>query len=144
MTENIRLAKSLFNETWDLIDKPDRTDEDNITMLHKAHTSCFLWREANNPVNNARGEWQVSRVYSLLGMGEPALLHGRYSLSLCLDNGIHGLDLAFGYEAVARACHTLGNTESAAANKALGLAACALILEQDDREYALASFADIE
>lgn len=144
MTDNISLARSLFNETWDLIDKPNRTDEDNIAMLHKAHTSCFLWREANNPVNNARGEWQVSRVYSLLGMGEPALLHGRYSLSLCLENSIGGFDLAFGYEAVARAYHTLGNTESAEANKALGLAACAQILEQDDREYALASFADIE
>ena len=42
MSENRDLAIQLFNETWDFIDKKDRTDEDNITMLHKAHTSCYL------------------------------------------------------------------------------------------------------
>ncbi|HWQ06248.1 MAG TPA: hypothetical protein VN453_03450 [Feifaniaceae bacterium] len=143
MIDPLSLAKTLFNETWDLIDKPDRTNEDNITMLHKAHASCFLWREANSPVNNARGEWQVSRVYSLLGMGQPALLHGKYSLSLCLENGIGGFDLAFGYEAVARAYRTLGDSAAAAENKALGLAACERIPEQDDRDYTLASFTDL-
>ncbi|MEN6338970.1 MAG: hypothetical protein ABFD03_02460 [Clostridiaceae bacterium] len=143
MIDPLSLAKTLFNETWDLIDKPDRTNEDNITMLHKAHASCFLWREANSPVNNARGEWQVSRVYSLLGMGQPALLHGKYSLSLCLENGIGGFDLAFGYEAVARAYRTLGDSAATAENKALGLAACERIPEQDDRDYTRASFMDL-
>ena len=30
MIDQLDLAKTLFNETWDLIDKPGRTDEDNI------------------------------------------------------------------------------------------------------------------
>lgn len=143
MPDWINLAKELFNETWDLIDKPDRTREEDALMLHKAHASCLLWRRANSPVNDARGEWQVSRVYSLLGMGEPALLHGAYSLKLCLENGIGGFDLAFGYEAVARAQKLLGLAGESAQNKALGLSACTAIAEKDDRDYALSNFEDI-
>ncbi len=143
MSDTLSLAKKLFNETWDLLDKTDRTAEDDIAMLHKAHTSCFLWREAESPVNNARGEWQASRVYSALGMGAPALLHGEYSLSLCLKNGVNGFDLAFGYEAVARAHHVLGDHEKAAAYKALGLAACADIADPGDRDYTLSNFGDL-
>ncbi|MDR3310424.1 MAG: hypothetical protein LBS90_03630 [Oscillospiraceae bacterium] len=127
--------KKLFNETWDLLDKTDRTDEDNITMLHKAHTSAYMWREANKPVNNARGEWQVSRVYSVLGFGQPALLHGLGSLGICEENGIGDFDLAFGYEAVARAYFTLGDVTRFEEYRAKGLAAAAEVREKDDREY---------
>lgn len=143
MSANLDLAIQLFNETWELIDKVDRTDKDNITMLHKAHTSCYLWREAKSPVNNARGEWQVSHVYSILGEGRLALLHATDSLSLCLENQIAGFDLAFGYEAVARAYRTLGDFARQEENKQLGLAACAAIADPEDRAFTLASFADL-
>ena len=143
MSANIDLAITLFNETWELIDKQNRTEAETITMLHKAHTSCYLWREANNPLNNARGEWQVSRVYSILGEGRLALLHGAYSLKLCLENSIDGFDLAFGYEAVARAQKLLGLAGESAQSKALGLAACTAIAGKDDRDYALSNFEDI-
>ena len=143
MSATLELAKKLFNETWDLIDKPDRTDADNIDMLHKAHVSCYLWREADNPLNDARGEWLVSRVYSLLGEGRLALLHGARSLAICLDNGIGDFDLAFGYEAVARAYSILGNSQLQDENKRLGLAACEKIADNGDRDYTLSNFADL-
>lgn len=143
MSDQLKLAISLFNETWALIDQKDRTDEETITMLHKAHTSCYLWREANNPVNNARGEWQVSHVYSLLREGRLALLHGKYSLDLCLNNGIGDFDLAFGYEAVARAYRVLGEDSLANEHKRLGLAASDAIADNEDRDYTLSSFSDL-
>ena len=143
MSENIDLAIKLFNETWNLIDKTNRTDAETITMLHKAHTSCYLWREANQPINNARGEWQVSRVYSILDEGALALQHGKQSLKICLDNGIGDFDLAFGYEAVARAYKALGKTVQQKENKQLGIAACDAIADNDDRDYTIGSFADL-
>lgn len=139
----IQEAKRLFNETWDLLDKADRTPGDDILMLHTAHTSCYLWRSADNPVNNARGEWQVSRVYSVLGMPQPALLHGQYSLDICLQNDIKGLDLAFGYEAVARAEALAGNQKAAAKAKEQGILACGDIQEADDKQHALSTLAEI-
>ena len=143
MSANIDLAIQLFNETWELIDKQNRTEAETVTMLHKAHTSCYLWREANKPLNNARGEWQVSRVYSILGEGRLALLHGAYSLALCLANGIGDFDLAFGYEAVARAYKALGDEALQEEHKQLGLAACESIADNDDRDYTLGNFADL-
>ena len=34
-----KTAVKLFNATWDLIDKKDRTIEDNDEMIHSAHSS---------------------------------------------------------------------------------------------------------
>ncbi len=143
MSANLDLAKTLFNETWDLIEKKNRTEAETIAMLHKAHTSCYLWREANSPLNSARGEWQVSHVYSILGEGRLALLHGAYSLSICLEHEIGDFDLAFGYEAVARAYKALGDEALQEEHKQLGLLACDAIADNDDRDYTLSNFADL-
>lgn len=143
MSANLNLAKALFNETWDLIDKKNRTEAETIAMLHKAHTSCYLWREAKNALNNARGEWQVSRVYSVIGEGRLALLHGAFSLALCLDNNIRDFDLAFGYEAIARAYKVLGDEALKEEHKQLGLIACESIADNGDREYTLSNFSDL-
>lgn len=117
------------------MDKGERTAQEDCDMLHKAHASCFLWKGAGNLVNDGRGEWQVSRVYSVLGYGAPALLHGQRSLDICLENGLGGFDLPFGYEAVARAYALLGEKEKAAEMKAKGLAACAAVENEGDRGY---------
>lgn len=129
-------AIKLFNETWDLLDKTDRTDDDKRLMLHKTHTSFYLWTLVGEMVNYARGEWQVSHVYAVLGEGDLALLHGQKSLDLCLEHGFKGLDLAFGYEAVARAYAVLGDIEQAKVHKDLGLKACETIDNKQDRDYA--------
>ena len=46
-------------------------------MIHAAHASRYHWGEVGDDVNLARGEWQCSRVYAVLGRGEPALWHAR-------------------------------------------------------------------
>ncbi|MBA3365103.1 MAG: hypothetical protein H0U03_04865, partial [Actinobacteria bacterium] len=62
--ERRQLAVDLFNFVWTLLEKADRTGEEDDTMLHAAHASRFHWGEVGAPVNLARGEWQVSRVYA--------------------------------------------------------------------------------
>jgi hypothetical protein len=131
-----QMAKELFNETWDLIDVRERSREQDCLMLHKAHASCYLWSLEGQMINNARGEWQVSHVYSVLSQGAAALLHAEYSLDICLKNNIAGLDLAFGYEAVARAYALLGKRELTEQYKQRALAACEHIEKQEDRDYA--------
>ncbi|MCL2592526.1 MAG: hypothetical protein FWD82_04090 [Defluviitaleaceae bacterium] len=128
-------AVKLFNETWDLIDLKERTREENAAMLHKAHTSRYLWGLIGEPKNFARGEWQVSRVYALLNMAEAALLHGEISLKIAIENNLEGLDLAFGYEAVARAKAILGDISGARENKAKGLEEAAKLEKEGDRKY---------
>lgn len=114
-----KMAKSLFNHTWDLIDKgADRTQADNDEMIHSVHASRYHWgvlvekkEEGAGPVNLARGEWQISRVYALLGLPESSLYHATRSLEICEENGIGDFDLSFAYEALARA-HSLINRDS--------------------------------
>jgi tetratricopeptide (TPR) repeat protein len=101
--DRLRLAAQLFNDVWSLLEKTERTPEEDDAMLHAAHASRYHWGEVGTIVNLVRGEWQCSRVYSMLGRAEPALHHARRCLELCDRGSIGDFDLAYAYEALARA-----------------------------------------
>jgi hypothetical protein len=136
-----KIAVDLFNYVWQLLNKPDRTIIDNDTMVHAAHASRYHWGEVGNAVNLARGEWQISRVYSVLERAEPALYHAQRCLDHCVQNSIGDFDLAFAYEALARAWHVAGQSDQVAYYLDLGRTAGGQIAEEDDREL---FFADLE
>ena len=98
-----RMAARFFNETWGLLDKPDRSPEDDLRMIHMTHASRMHWEFAGTAKNRNVGEWQISRVYSVLGMKEPALYHAQISLRIALENGLPAFLLAYSYEGMARA-----------------------------------------
>ena len=131
-----QLAKDLFNHTWTLLEKADRTPAEDDEMLHSAHASRYHWGGAGvgEPVNLARGEWQCSRVYAVLGRAEPALWHARRCLALNEAGGHADWDIASAYEAMARACLTAGDLAEMAAWKAKATAALDGIADPDDRE----------
>ena len=97
------MAVATFNATWDLMDKELRTAEENDMMVHSAHASRYHWGQVGGPTEFERGDWQVSRVYSLLGRGGDALHYARHCLDTCEEHDIGDLDLALAYEAMARA-----------------------------------------
>ena len=141
-----RLAADLFNQVWTLIETPDRTPEQTDAMIHAAHASRQHWSLASGagPENLARGEWQCSRVYSVLGRGEPALWHARRVLEICESNGIGDWDLAFAYEALARANTVAGDRKEADRYLVLARHASERIAEDDDRELLVSDLATIE
>ncbi len=128
-------AMKCFNATWDLIDRSDRTHDDDVNMIHMAHASRYHWGGVGTALEFTRGEWQISRVYSLLGMGESALFHAEEALKLCLDNGIGDFDLAFGYEAMARACSVLGKQDDKAAFIGKAKEAAKAIADEGNRRH---------
>jgi len=132
VSEERRRGVALFNATWELI--ISRDDDDR--MLHMAHASRFHWGEAPEcePENLARGEWLVSRVYALLGRAEPAIWHAQRCLDHCEQNGIGDWDLAYAYEALARA-HALAGNPEAAEWKGKARAAGDAIADSEDREH---------
>jgi hypothetical protein len=138
------LAVSLFNKVWDLIDLKDRSDEETELMINAAHASLYHWRQVGEPVNFSRGEWQVSRIYSLAGRADPALHHAANSLQICQKHGIGDFDLAFAYEALARAYFIEGNNSKFEESRELALAAAENINEKDDKEYFLNELASIK
>lgn len=132
-----RLAVELFNGTWDLMEKKDRSTEEDLKMIHMAHASCYHWSLAGEPVNQARGEWQISRVYALLSQGERALFHAKASLAYCEKEKIGDFDLAFAYEAVARAYGILNDVEQKDCYLLLARKASLEIDKEGDRDYFL-------
>lgn len=130
-----QMAIELFNLTWDLMEKPDRTPAETDRMINAAHASRYHWEIAGEAVNIARGEWQISRVYSVVGRVEPCLYHAERCLQVTLENDLVDFDLAFAYEAMARACHLSGDLMETAKFFTLGQEAGEKIKKEDDREY---------
>ena len=93
--------------------------------------------------NFARGEWQVSRVYSVLGRGEPALVHARLCLDTCVEHGIGDFDIAYAHEAMARAYRVLGNEAESSAHAEEARRAAAGIADPEDREHAMEDIAEL-
>jgi DNA-binding transcriptional MerR regulator len=130
-----RLAADLFNKTWTLMEKPERTAAEDDEMLHMAHASRHHWGEIEPGVRLARGEWQCSRVYAVLGRPEPALHHARRCLELCESEpaDLEEWDLPFAYEALARACSVAGDEAGMREWLARARATGEAITDEDDR-----------
>jgi len=97
-----KIAKQCFNNTWDLLEKKDRTGEDDKQMLLLTHTSRYHWGLIGDASNLAVGEWRVARVYAELKESDSSLLFAKSSLDLCLKNKLTDL-LSSAYEGMARA-----------------------------------------
>jgi hypothetical protein len=138
-----KLGADLFNDTWALLEQADRTAEDDARMIHMAHASAYHWLQVGAPENLARSHWQCSRVYSSVGRAEPALYHARFALDICERHGIGDFDLAYAYEALARAYALTADSAESARWLAKARAAAADIAEQEDRDLLLSDLATI-
>ena len=86
-----KLSADCFNRAWELLDKKERTAEENERMISLAHASPAHWRmrEDCTDRNLSVGYWQLSRVYAVLGQGNNAECYG----GLCLR--VSGQDRRF-------------------------------------------------
>jgi hypothetical protein len=73
-------------------------------------------------------------VYCVLQRGEPAQYHARRCLEVCQQHGIGDWDLAFAYEALARASAVAGDARGRDGYLADARAAGEAIKDPEDRE----------
>lgn len=138
-----RLAAALYNRTWTFLEMADRTPAQTDEMIHTAHASRYHWGTVGDAPNLARGEWLCSRVYAVLGRGEPALWHARRCVAINEEAGIADWDIAGAYEAMARASAVAGDLPAARSWADKAQEACAAIAEDDDRETIAADIASL-
>lgn len=145
VTDERLLGAQLFNQTWRLMEQGNRTRDDDDRMIHTAHASRYHWGQAASatPAHLARGEWQISRVYCVLGRAEPALHHAKRVLDICLEHGIGDWDLAFAYEAMARASAVAADMDAARGYTDKALAAVEDVDEDEDRDLVLSDLETI-
>ncbi len=138
-----KLAVDCFNSTWGLLDKKDRTPEDDADLIHTAHASRYHWGQIGTPLEFQRGEWQISRVYSVLSHGEAALYHAKICHDICTKNGIDDFDMAFACEAMARAHSVLGNNIKKDIFIEMTKSASEKIADPGNKEYLLGELGSI-
>jgi len=139
-------AVALFNGVWQMLDVEGRAPEQDDQMVHAAHASRWHWSQAGELGGDqqlAVGEWQCSRVYSVLGRGEPALHHARACLAICEEAGLGDWVVAAAYEALARASAVAGDLGEAHAWLARARTATAAIADPKDREVIDADLAGL-
>lgn len=137
--EHRRLGVELYNGTWELIERQDRTPQEDDEMLDRAHASAYHWLHAvgTTAANRARSQWLCSRVHAVAGQSEGALHHGRRCLALVEENGgeMEDWDLAAAHEALARAHLAAGDKGEARRHFELARAETAAIANEHDREH---------
>jgi len=135
-------ARQFNGQAWDLLEKIDRTPADNELMIHSAHASCRHWLEAGTGAHHQRGEWLISRVYAVLGLGEAALRHANRCLKLTETHAdlLADFDRAFAYECMARAHATAGNAEDAKTYIDLAGQAGQSIADREDKKIFIDDF----
>lgn len=139
------LGINLFNHVWTLLDKPQRTTDDDFEMIHAAHASLWHWSRpgVGQPVNRVRGEWQISRAYAAARRPEPAMTHARRCLALCEAHGITNFDLAFAHEAIARAAALAGDAPQRDDHLQRARTCAETIADPEDRAHLLAQLETI-
>ncbi|UCF70563.1 MAG: hypothetical protein JSW49_10260 [candidate division WOR-3 bacterium] len=136
-----RFAVGCNNRVWSLLAKETRSDEESEEMVHAAHASYYHWSKIGEPVNFQRGEWLISHVYAVLERSEQALHHAVKCLTLTEAHKFMDFDLAYAYEAMARAYAAAHSTTEAKKYLDLARKAGESIKREEDRKI---FFSDLE
>lgn len=134
------LAKQVNGEVWALLDKPDRTVEEDERLVLAAHASAYHWLLVGSAVHHQRGEWMLAHVHTVLSVEAPARHHARRCLALTetFAAEMKDFDVAYAYEAVARAAALGEDSDSARRYLQLAEAQGARIADEEDRTIFLA------
>ncbi len=119
---------------WSLLTKEDRTEQENDVMINAAHASRLHWGYIGTKLNTQRGEWLIARVYAVLNRPEPSLYHAFKCMKITEAENIQGFDLAYAYEAMARAYSAAGEQTKAQEFIKLATEAGEKIEKAEDKE----------
>ena len=130
-------AASCFNQAWDLIDKKERTPEEDEQMIRLSQASLWHWTQRVDCTarNLSVGYWQAARVYALAGRVEEAQRYGQ----LCLDNSKDEVPfyLGYAYESLARAEALAGDQAQAKAYLEMARAEAEKVSDNEARQMLL-------
>jgi tetratricopeptide (TPR) repeat protein len=105
------------NSIWELLESTDRSPSDDEELLRRAYASAYHWQRARGraPENEARALYMLAKAHLAVGDAPAALRYADLCAGECAQHGLVDFDLAYAYEARARALRALGRTDEAAA-----------------------------
>lgn len=130
-------AVELNNNTWDWLEAGDYSQPNAERMVYVAHASCHHWLQVGEPANHARAECLVANAHAAVGEGDSALRHARRCLELTNDhrNALADFDVAFAYDALARAHAAAGDSEAGSAARSQAQEAVEKVADSGDQEF---------
>ncbi len=137
------MAVSMFNHTWDLLDAGVRTPEADRELLASAYASYAHWRRIGEPKNHSVSDWQVSRVWAVLGDSARAEEHGAEALRIAQEHGLDPFYVAYGHEALARASVLGGDAPGRDAHLSAAEALLADIADDDSADLVRSDLEEI-
>lgn len=132
-----------FNKAWDLLEKADRTPDDERLMVALSQASIYHWlqRADCNKQHLSVGYWQASRVQALLGNATEAVRLAELCLSYSGD--LKPFYLGYAHEALARAYGLAANTKDCARHLDLAQEYAANIAEKAEQELLVADLKQV-
>lgn len=137
------LAANYFNRVWQLIENTDRTEAEELEMIHSAHASRQLWQEVGGPEQWAIGEWQCARVYCEVGFPESAIFHAQACLELVETNDLPVWMHASTFEVLARSYWAAEDLDLAKLARGRALQLLPKIEDDKNRELISAQVAEL-
>ncbi len=133
-------AKKINGEVWALLEKAERTPDEDEIMILAAHASAYHWLHGGTRVHEQRSEWMMAHVYTVLGRDEPALHHARRCMQLTERYApeIKDFDRGYAHEALARANALTGQSDQASRERRIAEELGAQIQDAEDRQIFLA------
>lgn len=135
-------AKRFNGRVWQLLEKNDRTPDENEEMIYAAYASLYHWRQVGSEVHHQRGEWMLAHVYTVLGECDLATKHAKRCLELTgqFRDQMNDFDIAYGFEGIARASALCGDRETSVRYLELGRMAGEAISGAEDKEIFMGDF----
>jgi tetratricopeptide (TPR) repeat protein len=129
-------AKQFNGKAWELLDKRERSQEENELLIDYAHASLAHWRAAGTGMHLQRGVWMLARVNTVLGNSQLATQYAQRCLELTEQHKelLADFDFAFAYESMARTQALAGNRAEALKYWDMADKAGAAILDEEDRQ----------
>jgi hypothetical protein len=127
-------AANCFNGVWELLDKQDRSEEDNMRMLAMAQASLYHWFERADctPQKLSIGYWLLSRVHATLGNVAAAKSYGE--LCLRYSESEPPFYLGYAHEALARVANVAGDPATLAIHLELAQRYASQVNDEKDRK----------
>ena len=137
-------SATCFNMAWELIEKTDRTAEEDERMIRLSQASLWHWTQRPDCTNKnlSIGYWQASRIYALLDQADNALRYAQICLEVSREE--EPFCLGYAYEALARAESIAGRREKTEEYLAEARRLAVAISNSEDKQLLLNDLQAIE
>ncbi|NND03655.1 MAG: hypothetical protein HKN91_12800 [Acidimicrobiia bacterium] len=106
------MAVKLYNQTWSLLDEPNRSADQDREMLAAAFGSMYHWSVVGEEKNFAVSDWQVARVLATVGATELAQQFADQALRRAVDGNLGPFLIGCGHEVLARVAAAKGDEDA--------------------------------